>query len=196
VVRRAAHLVRAELQVPASHLLLVTVTRLVPQKALHVLLDSLARLPEHFEMAVVGEGRLADQLKGQAERLQISDRVRWLGWRKDIGDLIAAADVFALSSVWEAVALAAQESVQLGTPVVSTDVGGMSELITDGWSGRLVPAGDAEALASALAEVAGTPLGAEFAARASRTYEENFSRQRTLERLRVAYLRLAEKGRA
>ena len=190
-VNRSSELVRAELGLSESHLLALTVTRLVPQKALHVMLEAFARVPSNFVLAVVGEGRLNDQLRSQAAQLGLRDRVRWLGWRDDVGDLIAAADVFALSSVWEAVALAAQEAVQLGTPVVSTDVGGMSELITDGWSGRLVPAGDAPALAAALVEVAGTPTGRRFAARAADAYEENFSRARTLDRLQAAYRRLA-----
>jgi glycosyltransferase involved in cell wall biosynthesis len=117
--------------------------------------------------------------------------VRWLGHRDDVGDLVAAADVFCLSSVWEAVALAAQEAVQLGTPVVATRVGGMAELIDDGVTGRLVAIGDDRALADALGEVAATSAGAAYARVARAHYDERFSRARTMDAIASAYLRLS-----
>ncbi|HYZ46630.1 MAG TPA: glycosyltransferase, partial [Actinomycetota bacterium] len=123
-VERPAQDVRAELGAADSDRLVITVTRLVRQKALDVLLEALASLPPEFILAIVGEGYLAQELRERAVTFGVASRVRWLGWRDDVGDLIAAADAFALSSVWEAVGLAAQEAVQLGTPVVSTDVGG------------------------------------------------------------------------
>ena len=190
-VRRPREVVRADLGVAASQRMVVSVMRLVAQKAPHVLLDALARLPPDLLLVVVGEGPLREALERDAARLGVVERVRWLGWRTDVGDLIAAADAFALSSVWEAVALAAQEAVQLGTPVAATDVGGMSELIADRRSGRLVAAGDAASLAAAIAEVACTETGRRYAERAARDYEERFSRSRAMARLKDAYRRLA-----
>ncbi|HYZ46919.1 MAG TPA: glycosyltransferase, partial [Actinomycetota bacterium] len=165
--------------------------RLVRQKALDVLLEALASLPPKFILGIVGEGYLAQELRERAVSLGVAPRVRWLGWRDDVGDLIAAADVFALSSVWEAVGLAAQEAVQLGTPVVSTDVGGMGELIRDGWSGRLVAPGDPSALARALERTAGKAEGKRLAERAAQDYRRIFSRERTMEQLARAYRELS-----
>ncbi|MDQ3941231.1 MAG: glycosyltransferase, partial [Actinomycetota bacterium] len=118
----------------------------------------------------------------------IDARVRFLGFRDDVADLIAAADAFSLSSVWEGVPLAAQEAVLLGTPVVATAVGGMDELVTDGVSGRLVPRDDPAALAAALQEVLGSDeLRRSFAEKALRNLESNFSTEEMTERLSTFY---------
>jgi len=190
VVTRSREGVREELGLEPGQRLLVTAARLAPQKALHVMLDALSRLEGDSILAIVGEGPLEDELKAEAERLEVADRVRWPGFRDDVADYIAAADVLVLSSVWEAVALAAQEAVLLETPVVSTDVGGMRELITDGESGRLVPKGDAGALAAAIREVLNSADdGRALAVRALADYRSLFSRESMLARLARAYAR-------
>jgi glycosyltransferase involved in cell wall biosynthesis len=108
-------------------------------------------------VVVAGDGPLRKTLQETTAGLGIGERVRWLGHVDDVGDVIAAADVFCLSSTWEARALAAQEAILLGTPVVATAVGGMIELVEDRQSGRLVPPGDAGALAGALTDVLNDP---------------------------------------
>jgi glycosyltransferase involved in cell wall biosynthesis len=178
--------VRSELEV-ADHLV-VTVARLHPQKALHVMLEAVAKMQSDAVLALVGEGPLEDELKHRAVELGIDDRVRWLGYRADAADYMAAADVFCLSSVWEAVPLAIQEAVALGVPVVSTDAGGVSELIEDGVSGRLVAPNDAGALAAALDEVLGAPdIARNYAESARRHLDANFSRGAILARLAQVY---------
>ena len=189
-VSRTTPEVRRELGLADGHGLVVTAARLAPQKALHVMLAAVARLERNVHLAVVGSGPLEVDLKARARELDLEERVTWLGFRADVGDFIAAADVLCLSSVWEAVALAAQEAVLLGTPVVSTDVGGMRELITDGHSGRLVPKGDDAALAEALREVLESPaLRERFTENAQRDLKARFSREHMLARLSEAYRR-------
>lgn len=185
--RRGRAEVRVELGDPPS--LVVTASRLVPQKALHVLLEALAQLDEDVHVAVAGEGRLRPALEQRAAELGVSARVHWLGFRSDVADLIAAADVFCLSSVWEGVPLAAQEAILLGTPVVATAVGGMPELVTDGVSGRLVPPGRPDLLASALCALLRDRDHASDLARAARAaLEERFSTGKMLARLEQLYL--------
>ena len=172
--------------------LIVTAVRLVPQKNLSVMLRALAHLGSPAVLTVVGEGRLRASLQEEARALGVADRIRWLGWRKDVADFIAAADAFCLSSTWEAVPLAAQEAVLLGVPVVATDVGGLRELIRDGVSGRLVLTGDHRALAGALDEVLGNrSRAARLAAAALDHYEARFSRLGMLSRLEALYHQLA-----
>lgn len=176
--------VRTELKVPPDGHLIVTVARLHPQKALPVLLAAAAILGPKVVLAVVGDGPQRSELEALA-----GAEVKFLGYREDAADYIAAADIFCLSSVWEAVALAAQEAVLLGTPVVATAVGGLAELITDGVSGRLVPPDDPAALAVALRDtLASEELRREFADRALADYRRNFSREAVLARLKDVYL--------
>ena len=181
--------VRRQLGLGGEEQLVVTTARLAPQKALDVMLEALARLPGNVVLAILGDGPLEHELRSHAARLGVADRARFLGWQDEVAGYVAAADVYCLSSKWEAVALAVQEAVVLGTPVVATDVGGMGELITDRVSGRLVPSGDPSALASALADVLAFPEeGARYAAAAQDRLERDFSTEAMLDRLRRAYL--------
>jgi glycosyltransferase involved in cell wall biosynthesis len=181
--------VRAELGLTEDQKLVVTVARLHPQKAIDVMLRAVALGPDDVVLAIVGEGPLESDLRALAAALGTSGRVLFLGRRSDAHELVAAADVFCLSSVWEAVPLAAQEAVLLGTPVVSTDVGGLGELITDRVSGRLVRKGDARALAAALTEVLASDVERKrLADRARADHSKRFTRARILDRLREVYL--------
>jgi glycosyltransferase involved in cell wall biosynthesis len=179
---------RASEKMPDDAKLIVTASRLAAQKALDVMLSAVARLPPNVLLVVLGQGPDEQKLKSMSAAAGLGERVRWLGWRDDGADWINAADVFSLSSNWEGVPLAAQEAIALGTPVVSTEVGGMPELIADGSSGRLVPKGDAEALAGALSEVLNSPeTAARYAERALVDLRRRFSTDQMLARLRGAY---------
>jgi glycosyltransferase involved in cell wall biosynthesis len=180
--------VRAGLGVLPGQELLVTVARLAPQKALDVLLRVMMLLPDHIHLAVVGSGPLEARLKRFAQASGLADRVTFLGHRPAPQDEVAAADLFCLTSVWEACSLAAQEAIWLGVPVVSTAVGGMPELIEDRVSGRLVPAGDARAFARAVQELLALPEErGTLASNALLHLREHFSRSAMLQRLAGAY---------
>jgi glycosyltransferase involved in cell wall biosynthesis len=190
--RRAREAIRAELGADDGKHLVVTAARLAPQKDLPTMMRAVASL-EDAVLAVLGDGPSRPELVALIDDLGVSDRVKLLGWRDDVYDYLRAADVFCLSSVWEAVSLSAQEAAQVGTPIVATDVGGIGELVEDGASGRLVPVGDADALAAALAEVLGSPgAGESFARAAGATLEARFGRAEMLARLRELYGRAGE----
>jgi len=102
---------------------------------------------------IVGCGELEADLKAQAKRLGLDGRVRFLGFREDVGELLSLFDVFALPSLSEGLSLAILEAMAAGRPVVATNVGGNPELIVDGETGVLVPAGDVRNLAAAIARL-------------------------------------------
>jgi glycosyltransferase involved in cell wall biosynthesis len=153
------------------------------------LIDAIAMMPDDVTAAVLGHGPLQEELRERAQRKNIGDRVHFLGFRDDGASFIAAADVFVLSSVWEGVPLAVQEAILLGTPVVATDVGGMSELITDGVSGRLVRSGDPDALAAAMeVAISDAATAARYVDAARGALAELVSTTTMLGRLREIYL--------
>jgi glycosyltransferase involved in cell wall biosynthesis len=167
--------------------LLVSASRLAPQKALHVLIAALDLVPGAV-LVILGEGPLRDELETKARGLGVSDRVKFLGFRPDVADFVAAADAFCLSSVWEGVPLSAQEAILLNTPVVATRVGGMPELLVDGESGLLVEPNDLKAFAAAIERVMGDDAFARRLASAAQTrLRETFSTERMLERLTELY---------
>jgi glycosyltransferase involved in cell wall biosynthesis len=158
VPRRSAEAVRAWLGVEASTPLVVCLGRLHAQKGLETLIDSAAILRQSVPdvvVAIVGEGPQASRLVQLVERAGLLGTVRILGPSDDGPGELAAADVVVVTSVWESGPLVVAEAMALGKPVVSTPVGFVPALVTDGETGRLVPIGDAQATAAALAEVLG-----------------------------------------
>jgi glycosyltransferase involved in cell wall biosynthesis len=154
-VRHDAQAVRRELAV-GERSLVVCVARLAEQKGLPLLLDAAALLREQSEdvlVVVAGDGPLRGRLAAriEAERLP----VRLLGWRDDVPDLLAAADVVVSSAVWEGQPLAVQQALHAGAALVATDVGG-TRAATHG-AAVLVPYGDAAALAGAVRRLLDDP---------------------------------------
>ncbi|MFC8450060.1 glycosyltransferase family 4 protein [Kitasatospora sp. NPDC057223] len=145
----------------------LAIGRLVPQKAFGLLLDAareLAGLAPQPLVVIAGEGAEGPGLRERvaAEGLP----VELLGYRTDVPDLLAAADVVVVSSRWEARSLVVQEALRAGVPVVSTAVGGIPELVGD--AAVLVPAGDAAALGAAVRELLADPGRRERLAEAGR----------------------------
>jgi glycosyltransferase involved in cell wall biosynthesis len=144
--------------------------RLSRQKNQALLLQAVSRLRGRpAELWLLGAGPEEGRLRRLAARLGLAGRVRWLGFQANPYPFFRAADCFALSSHHEGLPNAVIESMALGTPVVSTRCPyGPEELIEDGVSGRLVPPGDAAALAGALSELAADPALARRLGRAAR----------------------------
>jgi glycosyltransferase involved in cell wall biosynthesis len=145
---------RRMLGVDADRPVAVAVGRLSPEKGHAVLLDAmsavLAAVPRALVL-LVGDGPEDERLRASARPL--GDAVRFLGYRRDVAGVYAAADALVLPSLSEGLPNAALEAMAYGRPVVASAVGGVPEVVLDGVTGRLVPAGDPAALARALAGV-------------------------------------------
>ena len=132
---------------------IVTVARLSPEKGVEGLLRAAAlalRECPSLRFEIAGEGPCLPELKRLALQLGVSDRVQFLGQVRDVPGLLARASMFVLPSESEGVALTLLEAMAKGLPVAATRVGGNCEVVVDGETGLLVPAGDAGALASAM----------------------------------------------
>ncbi|WP_213455325.1 glycosyltransferase family 4 protein [Rhizomonospora bruguierae] len=157
--------VRAEFGVPAGVPLVLSVGRLHPQKGYDTLIAAAARW-RHLDPApvvlIAGSGPAYMNLAAR-----ISDAhapVQLLGHRTDVADLLAAADLAVVSSVWEARQLFAQEALRVGAPLVATAVGGLPELVGD--AAVLIPPQDVDALDEAVRAMLADPARrAEYAAR-------------------------------
>jgi glycosyltransferase involved in cell wall biosynthesis len=125
---------------------LVFAGRLTRQKTLEVAFEAVARVPD-VQLRVVGDGPERAQLEARDP-----ERVTFLGPqpRERVLEEFRAADASLLSSAWENFPHGVVESLAVGTPVISTDIGGVAEVVTDGENGLLVPAGDPAALGAAI----------------------------------------------
>jgi glycosyltransferase involved in cell wall biosynthesis len=160
VVHRDAASVRAELGLAPDHGFVVTVARLHPQKGLDVLVDAAALLRHQApgaRIVIVGAGPLASDVAAWIAAAGVRSTVQLVGSRADTADILAAADVVVVPSIWESGPFVAFEAMELGTALVATPVGMIPELVTDGVSGRIVPIGAPAALAAAIAALLADP---------------------------------------
>lgn len=151
---------RDALGIPASAVVLGTVATLRPVKALDVLLDAHARVLDTHDdthVVLVGDGPSRRDLELQAERLGTADKVHFPGFREDVGAVLRAIDIGVLSSDSEGTPLFVLECMAHRVPVVSTDVGGLRDIVEDGVSALLVPAQSPAELAAAVGELVDRP---------------------------------------
>lgn len=149
--------VREALGVGPDEVLAITVANLRKNKDYPNLLRAakLAVAAEpRLRFIAVGQGPLADEIAALHEELGLGASVQLLGFRRDISDLMAASDLFVMSSAHEGLPVAIMEAFSHGLPVVATAVGGVPQAVRDGVEGRLVPPGDSGALARAVVDVA------------------------------------------
>ncbi len=140
--------------------LFACVARLAPQKNHALLLKAFAQGPAadpKARLLLVGDGSLRQQLQKQARKLGLAERVHFLGVRTDIPDVLAAMDVFVLSSDWEGNPLAVVEAMASGLPIVSTAAGGVPELMENGKEGFLLQVGDLRGLSDSMIALLKSP---------------------------------------
>lgn len=126
---------------------LMMVARFESQKDHPTLLRALAGLQQHsWELDLVGDGPLMGQMQSLSASLGIDGRVRFLGQRMDVDQILASAQVSLLVTNWEGLPLSILEAMRAGLPVVASSVAGIGEAVSDGETGYLVPRGDVELL--------------------------------------------------
>lgn len=168
---------RARLGVPASGYHVGCVARLSPEKDHATLLAAFARLREarpDAHLTLIGDGALRPELERQAALLGIAGAVTLAGARGDVAEVLPAFDVFALASLTEGISLTLIEAAAAGLPIVATRVGGNPEILREGETGLLVPPGDPDALAAALAAMADRADRAEMGLRGRARIIERF----------------------
>jgi len=153
--------VRAELGILPSAWVVGTVGRLAPEKNQALLLRAMMPLlDERRQLVIVGDGPERAALTALAAESWRSEYCHLVGARSDVERYLAAFDVFALSSVTEGLPLVLLEAMATGVPVVSTEVGGIADLIERGVSGVLVPSNDEQELRRQLLFLANFPTAA------------------------------------
>jgi L-malate glycosyltransferase len=191
--------VRAELGIGPDEVVAIQVANLLPVKAHDILVRALARLRDQgvrLLMLAVGDGPERPNIEALAAELGLGkERLRLLGFRSDVPDLLGAADFFVLPSRMEGLPLAALEAMAQRLPVVTTRVGGIPEVVFDGEHGLLVPSDDPDALAAAMGKLANdeglrAALGQAAAARA----RDDFSFERMTDKYDDLYHHLLGRG--
>lgn len=192
------HPIKQEL-LGGDYRMVTNVARLVPQKAQQFLIEAAAQLaPTHPDVrfVIVGGGPLGDEMLALAASLGIAGHIIVTGIRSDVPAILAASDVFALSSLWEGMPVSLLEAMTAGCPAVATDVGGVGQLLQQGVTGLLVPPGDSAALAAAIRECLDDPVAAHRrAAAAARQIAQHYSLTAMVRKWEAVYLHELQRPR-
>jgi glycosyltransferase involved in cell wall biosynthesis len=184
---RAAH------GVPDARPVISLVQRLSPPKTPLVFVRALPRILAERPDAVawvVGDGPLRTAVEQAVTAAGLTGRVRFLGLRKDVPDVLSASDVAVHSSIREGLPRVVLEALAVGTPVVATAVGGVPDVLADGVNGLLVPPEDPAALADAVLATLAAPEAAARRAQAGRAVLGTFSAKHMLDEQHALYRRL------
>jgi len=180
---------------PPGRRFITTIARFHPVKDHATLIRAFAKIAGRFpdvDLLLAGEGPLKHDLESLAATLKVTDRVRFLGVRRDVPALLKATTVFALTSVSEGASLTVLEAMAAARPIVLTDVGGNPELVRQGVDGVLAPRGDVDGIAQAFASLlSDSTLAGRLGESASQRVRREFLLDRTIERYYELYRALA-----
>jgi len=182
---------RQRLSIAEDAIVVTTVGRLTAIKHHAAFIDMAARLQQkssRFVFLIAGDGELRSDLERQASDRRVDRSLRFMGWQGDLEQLYAATDIFVLTSRNEGTPVALIEAMAAGLATVSTDVGGVRDVITSPNLGTVVRAGDTSALVEAVAEFAEDPARCRKAGLEARTsVRERFHVRRLLDDIAHLY---------
>jgi glycosyltransferase involved in cell wall biosynthesis len=189
--------IREELGIPPETFVIAQVANLRTEKAYPTMLHA-ARLAIDIEprlvVLAVGQGPLEGEVRALHAQLGLGESVRLLGYRSDIPDLLAASDLFTLSSDFEGFPISLMEAQALGLPTVATAVGGIPDAVRDGKEGLLVPPRDPDRLASAWVTLARDPGLRTRMSEAARLRSDDYDIRAAASRMESVYAALAHSG--
>jgi glycosyltransferase involved in cell wall biosynthesis len=193
---------RQELGIPKGAMVLGMTSRLSREKGQHTLLEAVAllkgRFPDLFVLLVgdpifAEDADVPETLRQLSDRLGISGRVIFTGFRRDVPRLYAAMDIFVLATDAEPCGRVLFEAMAMGKPVIGTDNGGTPEIVVDRVTGLLFPFGDAKGLSERIGWLLERPAEmARMGIAGRRRVEENFTIERYMEKTQKVYLELLE----
>jgi glycosyltransferase involved in cell wall biosynthesis/ribosomal protein S18 acetylase RimI-like enzyme len=186
---------RRQLGIDEDNLMIFSPARLAPDKGLAYLVEAAAILQHNglkHRMVIAGDGPIREQLERQARERGVADTVSFLGFRNDIGDLLAAADFVVLPSLREGLSISLLEAMAAAKPIIATSIGSHRELASQAEMARLVPPADPVALAVAIQQLACDPALVNRLGRTARAlFEARYTEDRMLNEYRHMYLSLA-----
>lgn len=181
---------RAALGLDANDRVVTIIARLFPEKNHQLLLAAFAEVCRRVagaRLLIVGEGTEREAIEAEIARLELHERVWVLGVRRDVAKVLAATDVFALSSDREGLPIVVLEAMAAARPVVATAVGDLPLVVKEGETGRLVPPNDSQALAAALIELLNNESLAARMGTAARASVQQYGIEAMIESYRKLY---------
>jgi glycosyltransferase involved in cell wall biosynthesis len=185
--------IRNELNLTDQDFVMTMVARLHPIKGHDTVFKAIKSLNHpHLKLLLVGDGPMKEEIESMLDQLKLKNQVRMLGFRKDIEQIYSSSDLALLASHSESFPLALLEAANQKVPIISTDVGGVRELLPTKEFGWVVPVQDSESYAQAIQEAYSLHINHKLKEKGERLYEhaqKNFS----LDQLAVSIWKTYEK---
>jgi glycosyltransferase involved in cell wall biosynthesis len=185
---------RRQLGATDRDMVILSMARLAPDKGLEYLITAaaiLSRTERQFRIVIAGDGPMRGRLEELTRNLGVADRVKFLGFREDVSDLLAACDLVVLPSLREGLSIALLEAMAAGKPIIATSIGSHRELAGQAEIARLVPPADAAAISEAILQVSGDPaLRTRIGATARNLFESHYTEERMLNSYKQLYFDL------
>lgn len=181
----------ARLNIDPDDIVIGTLGRLVHVKGYKYFLEGAYEILKdnsNVTFIIAGDGPLFDELKEYAEKLGIYDKIKMLGFRQDVYNIIHACDIFVITSLHEGLPTVLLEAMYLGRPVIATKVGGIPEVINDKFNGILIPPKEPIVFAIACLElIKNHDLRLQLAERAKSDVIANYSAERVMKETKKIY---------
>lgn len=114
-----------------NDILMIMVGSFTPQKNHEKMIEALSKLDDRYKLLLIGEGPLLSQIQEKVKKMKLEKRVLFLGFRKDIPEVMHTVDLIVIPSKWEGFGLIAAEAMACGIPIVASDVMGLSDVVAD-----------------------------------------------------------------
>lgn len=190
---------RTTLGIPEDSVAVGIVGRIAPEKGHAVLLDALQKVHARYPLflVIVGDGPDEELIRSRAAEMGLADKVLFTGFRDDVNNVLNALDVVTVPSTWnEPCSAVVQQGMAVSKPIIGTRAGGTPEMVLDNETGFLVPPSDPDALADALARLAGDAfLRKRLGAAGKERVEELFSLRVMTDKIEALYQREYEAAR-
>ncbi len=191
--------IRESLGLAPDDLVFGNLARLWPEKGHRYLIDALRIVIDKHpsvKLVIIGTGPLEERIRAQIAQLGLADNVIFAGFPDNVTGIIKILDAQVHSSVYEGLPIAILQGMAAGLPIVSTDVGGIREVLAHGENGLIVPPGDSQQIATAMLQLLDDAAAAKRMGDAAQTFvRENYSMEKALRNLEAAYCRVCEETR-
>lgn len=177
---------RKELEIPENATVVMSVGELNSNKNHEAAIRAVAKVPGVYYM-IAGKGLLKDYLQNLINELGVADRVKLVGFRRDIGELLSCADIFAFPSYREGLPVSAMEAMYMGLPVVASDIRGVRDLIENGKNGFLCNPFDSNSFYEQIILLADNQKLREDMGQANKEKVKNFKMEKVNEMVREIY---------
>lgn len=152
------NIMRKELNIPSDQIACFTIGRLAKQKGLEYLVQSIEllenkKLNKNYHFYIAGSGELENQLIEQSNALNISNKISFLGYRNDVGDLLNASDLVIIPSLWEGLSISLLEAMASGKAIITTNIGSNISVVEDKTDALLVNTKDSFELYKCIAKL-------------------------------------------